>query len=93
MTKKAATALIYSKTLTFGFLKEKIREKEAKGQLGASKLNPSLTIQQVCEIFAGAFAERNDSDVVEAERYSPTRDRYIMTKDALIARNILVECA
>ena len=65
----------------------------AASEHGMSVVNKSTTKKQVLDIFKAMFDDIDLSAVPAGMRYSPGRDRMVMSRDALGVMNILRECA
>lgn len=61
--------------------------------IGMSKINKSLTREQVGTIFKNMIAERDLTETPEGSVYSYRRDRIIISGDGLGIQNILREFA
>lgn len=65
----------------------------ARQRGGMSRVNPALTMDQVCGIYWGALEGRDPNEVPKGMRYDVYRRRDVASKDSLIIRNILRDCA
>lgn len=90
MNKSAAKKYLENNKITYGDLKKAVSDKRGSG--GMSKVNPQFTLEQVLDIFDGAYKDKNDDDVVEVFVYSPRKDRLVMSSSALGAKNVIREC-
>lgn len=90
MNKTAAKKYLENNEVTYGDLKRAIADKRGHG--GMSKVNPQFSLEQVLDIFDGAYKDKNDEDVVVVSVYSPRKDRMVMSSSALGAKNVIREC-
>ena len=58
-----------------------------------SRVNPIFTIQRACEIYRAAIASRDATEIPKGLRYDPYKNRDMPSRDSLIIRNILRDCA
>lgn len=85
MKKSDIKDLIYNGHITFGGLKDSLERYPSDSR--PSKLNKSFTRSQFKEIFLASIKGREDAEVVKGFKW----DRK-MTKDGLMALNIMREC-
>ncbi len=91
MNKDEAKALAVAGTLSIGILRQFIDAARSRG--GISKVNPQFTLDQICEVYKNALEGRNDDEIPAGMRYDVYRRRGVPSKDSLIIRNILRDCA
>lgn len=58
-----------------------------------SRVNPSLPLHAVLDIFAAALNGRDENEAPKGMCYDIYRRRDVISRDALIIANILRECA
>lgn len=93
MNKQAAKKLAESEKTSIGDLRVMIASAATRG--GMSRVNPAFSMDQVCEIYAGALAGRDDAEIPKAWRVDPYSAAGAMkpSRDVLIVTNILRDCA
>lgn len=91
MNKKMANEKSIEGKLSVGELRRMIQSARELG--GKSQVNPQFTMQQVCDIYSAALGDRDDAEVPEGMKYDVYRRRNVPSKDSLIIRNILRDCA
>lgn len=91
MNKREARAKSQSGEISIGELRAMIAA--AKSQFRASRVNSSLMLSQVCEIFERALDGRLDDEKPTGLKTDVYSGRVTPSKDSLIIANILRECA
>ena len=91
MNKIEAKAQSVAGALSIGQLREFIESARSRG--GMSKVNPQFTLEQTCEIYKNALEDRADDEIPKGMKYDVFRRRDVPSKDSLIIRNILRDCA
>lgn len=77
--------------LSIGELRRMIAS--ARGLGGMSTVNPAFTMGEVCEIYENAIKGRDDAEIPKGLVHDVYRRRDVPSKDSLIIRNILRDCA
>jgi hypothetical protein len=90
MDKYKAAALSKANKFSLGDLRQMIANARTRG--GMSRVNKSITIEQACDIYAAAFGTRHD-DHIPSGLLPDYRGIMRPTKDSLIIKNILRDCA
>lgn len=90
MNKRAARTESMASTITIGELKAMVAERRLRG--GMSKVNPSFSAEQICDIYEGALKNRADDEVPQGMTYSAYKDKKVASRDSLMIRNILRDC-
>lgn len=91
MNKRLAGEKSVQGRLSVGELREMIKSARALG--GMSQVNPAFTMAQVCDIYEGALQDRSGSEIPKGTHYDVYKRRDVPSKDSLIIRNILRDCA
>jgi hypothetical protein len=91
MNKKMANAKSIEGKLSIGQLREMIESARAMG--GMSQVNPAFTMAQVCDIYKRAIQDRSVEEIPSGVHYDVYKRRNVPSKDSLIIRNILRDCA
>ena len=91
MNKKLAGEKSIEGRLSIGELRQMITSARKRG--GVSRVNEIFTMEKVCDIYEGAFAGRDDGEVPKGMKYDVYKRRDVPSKDSLIIRNILRDCA
>ena len=87
MNKSEASEQAYTNRRTVGELRTLIDVR--RFAVGRSRINRDLTVTQVLDIFEAALENRPDDEIPVGSKH-PARG---MTRDGLLIRNILRECA
>lgn len=90
MNRRQAKLEAINNKRTWGELREIVNRANRNGM---SRVNKSLTKIQVYEIFKKIIDARDLSEIPTGERYSVSRNRYVMTGDGLAIFNLLREFA
>lgn len=94
MNKVAAKKMAEAETVSIGDLRNMITA--TRDRVGFSNVNPSLTLDVVCDIYWKALEGRSDDEVPKAWRpdiYSRRLGAVKPSRDVLIVTNILRDCA
>jgi hypothetical protein len=93
MNKREAQRIARSGDISIGELRHFI--KEARGRGGMSRVNPTLALERVLDIYEAALAGREDAEKpvgMKLDVYSPS-GRMKPSRDSLTICNILRDCA
>lgn len=94
MGRRAAQEKARAETVSIGELRAMIEAARTRGGMG--RVNPTLPMHQVCDIYERALDGRPDDEVPKAWRsdYYSRRDNAVKpSRDFLIVCNILRDCA
>lgn len=91
MNKKMANEKSVEGKLSIGDLRRMIQSARDLG--GKSQVNSQFTIEQVCDIYSAALEGRDDAEIPCGMKYDVYKRRDVTSKDSLIIRNILRDCA
>lgn len=91
MNKSKAMIEAKSNARSIGELRALIAAK--RGGSGISKVNPQFTLEEALNIFDAAIKDRPGEEIPAGMRYDPYLNKDVPSRDALIIKNILWECA
>jgi hypothetical protein len=91
MDKQLAKSKSIEGKLSIADLRGMISERRKTG--GMSRVNPMFTIEQVCDIYEGAIAGRDGTETPAGMKYDGYKRHDVPSKDSLIIKNILRDCA
>lgn len=91
MNRRAANTKSRASEICIGELRGMIAEARRRG--GMSRVNPMFTMEQACDIYAAAIKDRPDDEVPAGMVRDVYRDGMKPSRDSLIIRNILRDCA
>jgi hypothetical protein len=91
MNKKLAKEKSIAGEISVGELRKMIATARPRG--GMSRVNPQFTLEQTCDIFEKALTGRDDTEIPSGMRLDTYRQQMVPSRDSLIIRNILRDCA
>lgn len=91
MNKATANTKSRESKISIGELRIMIEKARERG--GLSSVNPMFTMEQVCGIYLAALADRDPAEVPAGMKFDAYKRRDVPSKDSLIIRNILRDCA
>lgn len=91
MNKKMAEENSVEGKLSIGDLRRMIKSARALG--GLSQVNSQITMKQACDIYEAAITGREDAEIPNGIHYDIYKRRNVPSRDSLIIRNILRDCA